>query len=76
MKWIVDTVAETAPKGFFHPCPWYGLVKAHNISFSTKGFITQFSRGRYKIFLRFFDKFDDNIISLHIGTDVTAKLKN
>jgi hypothetical protein len=70
MKWIVDSISEKLPKDFIHPCPYVGRLAAYNVSLSFTGFTTQFLQGRYKIFGRFYDEKDVNIISLKAGTEV------
>lgn len=69
-KVIFDSVAGTIPQGFFHPCPYYEDSKAYNVSVSSKGFVAQFVKGRYKISARLFDELDSNIITFLVGIEL------
>lgn len=68
-KWILDAVSETIPKDFFHPCPYFGEVKAYNVSLSLGGVFTQFLSGRYKGNVRIFDDKDKNIVTFKLVTE-------
>jgi Protein of unknown function (DUF1091) len=70
LKWIIDSMTHSLPNNFFHPCPYVGRVVAYNASILTNTISSQFLKGRYKIFYRAFDEFDDNIISLKTETDM------
>lgn len=69
LKWIIDAITETIPEGFIHPCPYFGRLQAFNVSLSGEGVPTQFVKGHYKTFFRFFDEKDENIITLKLGTE-------
>lgn len=63
LKWMMNGMSKSLPQGFVHSCPFVGLMKAYNVSFSADGVISQFLRGRYKNSARVFDDNDDNIIT-------------
>lgn len=68
--WIIDTIKDTLPKNFIHPCPYVGSFKAFNISLTPNEFVTQFIKGRYKASYRFFDEQDDNIVTFFLGFEL------
>lgn len=63
-------MSESVPKGFFHPCPYQGLVKALNVSLAEAGVTKQFLKGRYKITARAFDAIDSEIITFNFGLEI------
>jgi hypothetical protein len=48
-QWFVDVLAGTIPKGFYHPCSYFGELKACNVALKITNQILQFLTGSYKI---------------------------
>jgi Protein of unknown function (DUF1091) len=69
-KWAIEAVSDAVPKGFFHPCPYFGQFTASNVSMAKRGVFSQFLSGRYKIFIRMFDESDENIITFNLETEL------
>jgi Protein of unknown function (DUF1091) len=70
LKFIKEAIEDKVPKGFIHPCPFVGQIKAYNLSVSLNGVLSQFLKGRYKTVARWFDEKDDNIITFNVGSDL------
>jgi hypothetical protein len=64
-KWMMDSIRDSSPPGFFHRCP-YDTFKAFNVTIVSNAFLSQFIPGRYKLLVRFFDDLDENIITMFI----------
>lgn len=69
-KWMIDTFSPSVPKGFFHSCPYVGLVQAMNVSISSIPVLKQFLIGLYKIIVQSFDEEDENIITFKLEAEV------
>jgi hypothetical protein len=63
-------MADTLPKGFFHPCPYIDRFVGSNISLSAGGVLKQFLTGRYKGVFRTFDGKDENIVTFKVQTEL------
>lgn len=70
IKWVIDAMADTAPKDFFRPCPYFDRLTGYNISLSAGGVLRQFLKGRYKGVVRAFNEKDENIITVKIQTEL------
>lgn len=57
---IIDTVRPMAPE-FIQICTRSGKFSAQNVSFDLVPGIEMWPSGKYKVWLKFFDKLDDNI---------------
>lgn len=69
-KWILTSITKTLPKGFFHPCPYFGVFEAYNVSLESSPMMSQFLKGRYKTKMIMFDDEDDNIITYNFGFEL------
>ena len=69
-KWMLDSIKDTLPEGFIHPCPYFGTFKALNVSLASNTFMSQFLKGRYKSSLRLFDDKDENIVTYFFGFEL------
>ncbi|CRK90166.1 CLUMA_CG003881, isoform A [Clunio marinus] len=65
LKWMFSIVEPMTPKGFFHPCPYYGIVEMNNIvpAFSSNS-LKLFLVGTYKIKVKLYNADDDNIATI------------
>lgn len=73
MRLLLETVKDTAPKGFFHPCPFYKDFVAYNVSLVELPVLVQFLLGRYRTVMRFSDRKDSNIFTAFFEFELTTK---
>jgi hypothetical protein len=69
-QWFLDVVSDSFPVSLVHPCPYFGEYKMQNVTFGIASTTAQFLKGSYEIKVRYFDKQDDNIITLNLKTDL------
>jgi hypothetical protein len=69
-RWFVDMITDSVPRGFYHPCPYSGELKAYNVTLKFTNLISQFPKGSYKTTVRAFNKLDDNIITMKLDLNV------
>ena len=69
-KWLIDSIKNTLPEGFVHPCPYFGHFKVFNVSLGITTVSPQFLKGRYKTSLRVFDDNDENIVTFFFGFEL------
>lgn len=62
MKWYLDFFSSRLPKGVLHPCPYFGVLKVSNLTFDTE-LTNKLPSGQYFMKTRYFDDFDENIIT-------------
>lgn len=65
-----EAIEDKVPKGFIHPCPYVGQIKAYNISIPKNSILNQFLKGSYKVFTRMYDEKDDNILTFKLGAEL------
>jgi hypothetical protein len=65
-KWFLDMVSDSVPKGFYHPCPYFGELRAYNVTLKITNLFSQFPKGSYKTTIRTFDKIDENMITFKL----------
>lgn len=70
MSWLLEFAKKTLPLEYIHPCPYFGVMQAKNLTFIPTSRIIQFPKGFYKFILRFFDNFDDDIATATYGAQV------
>jgi hypothetical protein len=73
-KWLIDSISDSLPAGFLHPCPYFGEFKMLNVTLKVTPTAMQFLKGSYNTTVRFFDKKDDNIITMKLKTDFMSRI--
>jgi hypothetical protein len=68
-KWITDGTSDAFPAGFLHPCPYFGDFKLMNVTLKATNVVPQFLRGSYITTSRYFDREDDNILTVDLKTE-------
>jgi Protein of unknown function (DUF1091) len=76
INWLFKMAGESLPPDFIHACPYYGELKAPNVSFKITPEMAVFLLGRYMIGLRVFDVEDGNIFTAFVDLEMTADLPN
>lgn len=71
LKWLLDLHRDTLPNDFIHPCPYFGIFAADNITIIPHSWMPQFFSGEYKSSLRIYDRVDDNIFTFLSETDIS-----
>lgn len=71
MAWLFEFAKKTVPAKYIHPCPYFGVMEAYNLTLIPSNRIVQFPSGYYKVILRFFDHIDDNIITATYGAQLS-----
>jgi hypothetical protein len=69
-KFFFDTFKSSLPLGLIHPCPYFGEIKAYNLTLNAFSLAMQFMMGSYRAVARFYDEKDDNIFKTHLFVDM------
>ncbi|KAG5683500.1 hypothetical protein PVAND_012775 [Polypedilum vanderplanki] len=77
LKLFYDVVIEYVPKELNHPCPFEGTINIYNISFANAN-LTDLQKlnlpdGFFKGIVRYYNKWDQNIISFQLVVEITDK---
>lgn len=66
---IIEDVRPRAPE-ILEICTRSGRISAHNFSLDNAPGLDMWPSGKYKVWLKFFDKLDDNIVNLSYTTTI------
>lgn len=63
---ILKLAGDSIPKHIIHPCPYYGMSVANNMTMGLNQIteLAQFPNGYYRFTARVFNKYDDNIATI------------
>jgi len=70
IKWMINMIGDSLPKGFIHACPYYREFIAYNATLKLAPEMTVFLLGSYRLSGRIFEKMDENIFTACIDFDM------
>lgn len=72
----IQNALESSIPGFFHACPYYGKVKAFNVVLDSSKIPSIFPSGSYRSRVNFYDKTDDNLMTLVTQATCSSPIKS